>query len=48
MDELCARFDVPPSIQISPPFVKDIVARFSSFYSRQGQPTVDFDELMGR
>ena len=30
-----------PSIQISPFFVKDIVARFSSFYARQGQPDID-------
>ena len=30
-----------PSIQISPPFVKDIVSRFSSYYARQGQPNID-------
>ena len=30
-----------PSIQISPPFVKDIVSRFSSYYARQGQPDID-------
>lgn len=30
-----------PSIQISPFFVKDIVARFSSFYARQGEPDID-------
>ena len=28
----------PPKIQISPFFVKDIIARFSSYYARQGQP----------
>lgn len=31
----------PPTVQISPPFVKDIVARFSSYYARQGQPDLD-------
>jgi CheY-like chemotaxis protein len=30
-----------PVVQISPPFVKDIVSRFSSFYARQGQPDID-------
>ena len=35
-----ARFK-DPSIQISPPFVKDIVSRFSSYYARQGQPDID-------
>ncbi|MBQ9579370.1 MAG: hypothetical protein IJR28_07545 [Ottowia sp.] len=32
--------------QISPPFVKDIVARFSSYYARQGQPDIDCDTLI--
>ena len=31
----------PPKIQISPSFVKDVLARFSSFYARQGQPDID-------
>lgn len=30
-----------PFLQISPPFVKDIVARFSAYYARQGQPEID-------
>lgn len=30
-----------PFIQASPSFVKDIVARFSSYYGRQGQPEID-------
>ena len=30
-----------PCIQISPPFVKDIVSRFSMYYARQGQPEID-------
>ena len=35
-------FQLPPEGQISPAFVKDIVARFSSFYARQGQPEIEF------
>lgn len=35
-----------PSIQISPFFVKDIVARFSSFYARQGQPDIDSSDFV--
>lgn len=31
-----------PVIQIAPAFMKDIVARFSSFYGRQGQPGLTF------
>jgi hypothetical protein len=30
-----------PLIQISSHFTKDIVARFSSYYARQGQPDLD-------
>ncbi|MGM0582791.1 MAG: response regulator [Bacteroidota bacterium] len=30
-----------PDIQISPSFVKDVVARFSSYYARQGQPDIN-------
>lgn len=37
-----------PTIQISPFFVKDIVARFSSFYARQGQPDIDSEEFIAR
>lgn len=40
------KFHLPPKIQISPPFVKDIVARFSSYYARQGQPNIDSDKFM--
>jgi hypothetical protein len=36
----------PPGIQISPSFVKDIVARFSSFYARQGQPVIECDGII--
>lgn len=35
-----------PSIQISPTFVKDVVARFSSYYARQGQPDIDFEHFI--
>ncbi len=37
-----------PLIQISPFFVKDIVARFSSYYARQGQPDIDNEEFLAR
>ena len=37
-----------PEIQISPSFVKDIVARFSSFYARQGQPNIENKEIIDR
>lgn len=33
-----------PFLQISPAFIKDIVARFSSHFGRQGQPTLTFAE----
>ncbi len=32
-----------PIAQISPAFTKDIVARFSSYYARQGQPDFDLE-----
>ena len=47
MDEIGQKFQLPPGVQISPPFVKDIVARFSSYYARQGQPDIDFADLLG-
>ena len=37
-----------PEIQISPSFVKDIVARFSSFYARQGQPDIESKSVIER
>ena len=45
--EISERFHIPPDVQISPPFVKDMVARFSSYYARQGQPDIDFSDLLG-
>ncbi len=47
VDEIEKKFDLPPKVQISPPFVKDIVSRFSSYYARQGQPDIDFSNLVG-
>ena len=35
-----------PSIQVSAPFLKDIVARFSSYYARQGQPDIDHEKVL--
>lgn len=34
-----------PSVQVSSPFLKDIVARFSSYYARQGQPDIDHEKV---
>ena len=39
------KFDTP-QIQISPSFVRDITARFSSYYARQGQPDIDFSKFV--
>lgn len=33
-------YSLPPEIQISPSFMKDMIARFSSYYARQGQPNI--------
>ncbi len=35
-------------IQISPAFIKDIVARFSIYYARQGQPEIEIEETIHR
>ena len=40
-----SKFD-DPDVQISMAFTKDIVARFSSYYARQGQPDFDFKTLV--
>jgi hypothetical protein len=37
----CTKQYEKPHIQISPHFVKDILARFSSYYARQGQPDIE-------
>ena len=46
-DKFREEFEMP-EIQISPSFVKDIVARFSSFYARQGQPDIENKEIIDR
>lgn len=46
-EEFCKQFPTHPTIQLSPSFVKDIVARFSAYYARQGQPDIDFDSSLG-
>ncbi len=33
-------------IQISSPFVRDIVSRFSAYYARQGQPDIDYTHFI--
>lgn len=35
-----------PEIQIAPTFISDILARFSSYYGRQGQPDIDFTNII--
>ena len=45
-DEFEERFQMPPYAQIAPPFIKDVVARFSSYYARQGQPDINFEKLL--
>ena len=35
-----------PYIQISPNFIKDILSRFSSYYSRQGQPDIKKENVV--
>ena len=42
------KFGAAERIQIAPPFVKDIVSRFASYYARQGQPEIDFRTFLGR
>lgn len=41
------RFQLP-SLNVSSSFVKDIVARFSSYYARQGQPDFSFEDLQSK
>lgn len=45
MEDFNNKFD-KPEIQISPFFVKDIVARFSAYYARQGQPDIDYKDII--
>ena len=46
-EEFNQRFE-EPAIQISPSYIKDIVARFSGFYARQGQPDIKSDVSVER
>jgi len=43
-------FDFPEEVEriasISSPFIKDIIARFSNYYSRQGQPTYNQNSIV--
>lgn len=32
-------------VQVSAPFLKDIISRFSSYYARQGQPDIDINSI---
>ncbi|ASK27154.1 response regulator [Neisseria chenwenguii] len=43
-EEINTSFDTP-AIQISAPFLKDIISRFSSYYARQGQPDIDIETI---
>jgi len=36
-----------PRFQISPHFIKDVQARFSSYYGRQGQPEIACGKMFG-
>jgi hypothetical protein len=44
-DEFDANF-VLSRVQIAPSFIKDVVNRFSSYYSRQGQPDIDYGDVI--
>ena len=44
-EELTNRFQTPPTIQIAPSFIKDVISRFSTYYARQGQPDVDVNTV---
>ena len=46
-EEFDEKFEAP-FVQISSPFLKDIVARFSSYYARQGQPDIDHEKVQIR
>lgn len=39
-------YPLPPLISVSPSFVKDILARYSSFYARQGQPDIEKESII--
>ena len=45
IDEFNEKFE-KPIIQIAPFFIKDMVARFSAYYARQGQPDIDIEQFL--
>lgn len=45
-EELEVEFCTQPIIQVSSNFIKDIVARFSSYYARQGQPDINYKKYL--
>ena len=44
-EQFSEQFEIP-DLQVSPAFVKDMVARFSAYYARQGQPDIDFEKIL--
>ena len=48
IDKFSKRFETPPQIQIAPSFIKDVIARFSSYYARQGQPDIDSSKFFAK
>jgi len=44
----CLTHHDPPSVQVASSFVKDVLSRFSSFYSRQGQPDIDSSQIIAK
>jgi len=45
INDFISKFDVL-NIQISPAFIKDIIARFSFYYARQGQPEIEYNQFL--
>ena len=43
-DDMQTDFEEPLA-QLSAPYVKELIARYSAFYARQGQPDLDFEGL---
>jgi len=44
--EFDAAFEMP-TVQVASPFIKDLLARFSAYYARQGQPDFDVRRIAG-
>lgn len=45
MKQCLKSYDLP-HVQVSSHFVKDILSRFSSYYSRQGQPDIEYSHII--